>query len=439
MSDKRSSSSRSGPYTGWQYVKKRMTRGPSGFGHRSTESLAIPVGSSGQARSVTAPQQPPNASSNASSGPQQQTFAQAAASGLKRTGLSAPANPRPELVRGAPYFEHPQYMSMERPAPPTASDNVLYVDLRSSDLSAAQALDAAQEHYGEAVLGFQFFAGQKCLALVFSSSSARDPHIGKRIGKTDLSTHTAFEKPMKLMKLTLSGVPLLPKDTLLQALRKEFATAGDLVYLAPLMYGRLISDQWHVTLSVNPEHIGTLPRALFEINNQPVIVDIPGERRWCRHCNGPTHTKASCRQGQRLRAKQRQQQLDQQRLDDFLRSQEDSSSDDAFEDAEDPSSLSSSSKGDSPPPPPPAITTDTSAANASTTTTTTVDQPQQQNGEAWMDIENGRPQADRIQQAEAIVAAAATSPHLVTEQAYIAARLFLTSVDRDNFRQPESQ
>ena len=69
-----------------------------------------------------------------------------------------------------------------------------------------------------------------------------------------------------------------------------------------------------------------------------MIIDVPGERRYCRHCMDVTHTKSNCRQGQRVRARQQQllrqqQQFDQQQQLDQqqpLNTGETQNADDAF-------------------------------------------------------------------------------------------------------------
>jgi len=430
MTGSRNGSTRSGPYGGgWKGVAKRL-RGYSGGPNHSTESLVPPVRSAAQKTAGAAPQQPPNASKNASSGPQQLNFAQAARSGLKRSDMSDPINARPQLVRGSSIYEHNDYLSMERPAPSTASHTFLYVDLRQSDLTAAQALDAAQQHLGDEVVGFQHFAGQHCLALMFSTTTARDNFERKTIGETDLVMYAAPNAPRKLMKLTLQGVPLVPKEHLITLLKEKFAAAGELVFLAPLMYGRLLSDQWHATLAVKPEQEDTLPPALIKIDDFPVIVDIPGERRWCKHCNDTTHVKASCRQGQRIRQRQRQQQLEQQRLDKLLGISSDSSSDTGSEDAPLPSSPLPSSPKDQvekqPPPPPPSHTDDT---------TDTTNTRQSAIDNTWMEgVETGRSIANRIQEAENLVYAAQAQPDQVAPEAVHAARMFLVNNGREEFR-----
>jgi hypothetical protein len=431
MTGSRNASTRSGPY-GWHGITKRLRGGSSGRANNSVESLVPPVRSSAPKNAGAAPQQPPNASKNASAGPQQQSYAQAARSGSKRLDNSAPVNERPQLVRGSSIFEHTDYLSMERPAPPAASNTFLYVDLRLSDLTAAQALDAAQEQLGDEVVGFQYFAGQHCLALMFSTSTARDKFEKKSIGKTDLVMYAAPSAPRKLMKLTLQGVPLVPKELLIKTLTAKFAAAGELVFLAPLMYGRLLSDQWHATIAVSPDQIDTLPPDVITIADFPVIVDIPGERRWCKHCNGTTHVKASCRQGQRIRQRQRQQQLEQQRLDELLGISSDSSSDASYEDVPPPSSPppSSSDQVEKVPPPPPPTTT---TSNTTTTATTATRSTSLDN--AFMEgVETGRALADRIQEAADIMYAAQAQPGSVATDAVHNARMFLIANGRDEFR-----
>src|SRR6185295_18353749 len=316
------------------FFKKSRT-GSAGGAHRSTESLVLSGSQQQRPPQNTAAQQSGNASSNTYRPPQQRSYANAAGSGSKRPGPSPPATPRPQLVRGKPVLEDSQYASMERPAPTTASPLFLYLDLRKSVLSAEEALNAAADFLKDDVIGFQHFAAQNALALIFSKKEARDPYLNKMIPDTDLMFYDAPTAPCKLMKLMLQGVPVHDIDGLKHALQTQLAEAGKLVFLAPMVRGNLMSDQWHATISVNPDGSSPLPPEAITVLGSPVVIDIPGERRFCRHCNGTTHVKASCRQGQRIRARQQQQDRDQRQLDEFLKAQDTES--------EDPASWSSSS------------------------------------------------------------------------------------------------
>jgi hypothetical protein len=62
------------------------------------------------------------------------------------------------------------------------------------------------------------------------------------------------------------------------------------------------SNTWHATLRVTKEQAATDPPPTIDMLDTYVIVDIPGARRFCRHCQDVRHVKPSCRQGQRQRA-----------------------------------------------------------------------------------------------------------------------------------------
>ena len=152
----------------------------------STVSLDTPMGSSSagvvSGRTLAAPlnaQQP-------------RSFAQAVGGGSqKRSGPAPPAFPRPQLRRGDPLVEHADYKSMERPAPATPAPHVLYADMRSTSLTPEQVLEAAFPVFGKHVLGFQLYAGQKTLALVFASAESRAHYVDAVIGETGLSLYAA--------------------------------------------------------------------------------------------------------------------------------------------------------------------------------------------------------------------------------------------------------
>jgi hypothetical protein len=333
------------------YFTKKLRSDSSGMARHSTESL-VPQRRQPdlqQQRTADPPQQ--NASSNASKPAQQRSYASAAGSGLKRPGRATTDRPRPQLVRGEPVVEHDLYASMARPAPHAANPLFLYIDLRDSSLTADEAIDAADAHLGAEAIGFQYFAAQHTLAIIFSSKTSRDQFVDKRIPETDLFLYAAPSQPCKLMRLTLQGVPVHDKDGLVSTLRKQFTSIGELVFLAPMMRGRLMSDQWHATLRVQPDAPVQLPPETIMVLGEPVIVDVPGERRFCRHCNSSVHIKASCRQGQRIRSRQQQQQQDQRRLDTILQA-EGSLPNDPSSWSEDSSTPSSPPSSQSPPPPP---------------------------------------------------------------------------------------
>ena len=233
---------------------------------------------------------------------------QAASGGsAKRSGPAPPAFPRPHLRRGDPLIQDTNYASMERPAPTTPAPNVLYVDMRNSSLSPEEVLEAAFPVLGNHVIGFQLFAAQKTLGLVFTSAESCTLHRNKTIGETGLTLYPAPAKPVNLLKLTLQGVPFWDTAGVVATLPSILKPYGDLVFLAPMVTASgWTSDQWHATISRAPDNMA-LPPETIEILGQPVIVDIPAQRRYCRHCESSIHVKPSCRQGARQR--QRQQQL----------------------------------------------------------------------------------------------------------------------------------
>jgi len=268
---------------------------------------AAPGGSSSQAQSTAAPH----------------TFAQAARASTKRATPAPPSFPRPQLVRGDAVFKHVDYESMERPAPKSASPTVLYVDMRQSSLSPDEVLDAAYTEVGKDAVGFQVFSAQKTLALVFSDVAIAKPYLGRPLGDTGLSLYAAPPKAARLLKLTLQGVPVHDTARLKDALISLLSQYGDLVFLAPMVHAtsKWYSDQWHATLRVHDDAELRLPDPLVTVMGAPVIIDVPGERRFCRHCMDVTHVRADCRQGQRLRAKQQQLQRQQQQHTQQLQQQ----------------------------------------------------------------------------------------------------------------------
>ena len=121
---------------------------------------------------------------NAQSG---RSFAAAVGGGSTKRGFSAPpAFPRPQLRRGTTVIEHTNYASMEHPAPDSNAPNLLFVDMRATSLSPEAVLDLAYPVVQDKVVGFQLFAAQKTLGLVFASAEERIRCIGKPLGDSGL-------------------------------------------------------------------------------------------------------------------------------------------------------------------------------------------------------------------------------------------------------------
>jgi len=242
---------------------------------------------------------------------QPRSFAQAAGGGPpKRPGPSPPSCPRPQLRRGDPLVEHADYRSMERPAPVTPAPNVLYVDLRSTPLTPEQVLEAAFPVFGKHVLGFQLMAGQKALALVFASEESHSHYLNADIGDTGLKLYPAPSQPVNLLKLTLQGVPFWDTAGVARELPKILHSYGELVFLAPMVTASgWLSDQWHATIA-RPAGSSALPPEIITLLDEQVIVDIPAQRRYCRHCASSQHIKPSCRQWSRLRSRMHQEAKD---------------------------------------------------------------------------------------------------------------------------------
>jgi hypothetical protein len=203
---------------------------------------------------------------------------------------------------------------MERPAPASASPSVLYVDLRSSSLTPDEVLDAAYTEVAQDAVGFQVFTAQKTVALVFSAAELAAKHRDRPLGDTGLKLYAAPPVAAKLIKLTLQGVPVHDVPRLKDELLKLLQPFGDLVFLAPMVHAKTkwYSDQWHATLRVRDGADVTLPPPVVSIMDAPIIIDVPGERRFCRHCMDVVHVRVDCRQGQRIRSKQQQLQKQQQ-------------------------------------------------------------------------------------------------------------------------------
>jgi hypothetical protein len=200
---------------------------------------------------------------------------------------------------------------MERPAPDSNAPNLLFVDMRATSLSPEAVLNLAYPVVQDKIIGFQLFAAQKTLGLVFASAEERIRCIGKPLGDSGLCMYPAPPQKPNLLKLTLQGVPFWSEATIKQDLPTIFAPLGELVFLAPMVtvtHG-WYSDQWHATIA-RPEDSTDLPAELITLAGETVIVDIPGQRRYCRHCEASAHVKTSCRQGQREKSRQNQQARD---------------------------------------------------------------------------------------------------------------------------------
>jgi hypothetical protein len=239
--------------------------------------------------------------------PQQRSFAQAAGgSSGKRPTPALPSCPRPQLRRGPAVLQHQDYLSMERPAPATPAPNTLYLNMRTATISPEDALEAAFDVLGNAVLGFQLFAAQKVLALTFAFAETYGHYRNQPLGPDGPVLYPAPSKPANLVRLTLQGIPYWNKAGILAQLPTLLAPYSELVFLAPMVTARgWLSDQWHATIA-RKEGVTDLPPDTIQLCDVPVIVDIPGQRRYCRHCASSTHYKSSCRQWQRQRSRQAQ-------------------------------------------------------------------------------------------------------------------------------------
>jgi len=278
---------------------RRTTRTTARSTEQPVDAVVVPVVPLEPSRPA-----PQTAGDASQSTPSSSTFSYAqAARGRKRPIGALPSSPRPDLVRGEPVFEHPEFKSMERPAPASPSPNLLYLDLRASELTAQEALEAAFPLVGNKAIGFEFYAAQRAVALAFASEETRTPFVGQSVGETGLTFYVAPPERHILRRFTLSDVPLYDKDTILANLQQAFEPYGELVFLAPMLMTRTNwrSTTWHATLRVTKEQAARDPPPVLDILDAHIIVDIPNVRRFCRHCQDITHTKSSCRQGQRQR------------------------------------------------------------------------------------------------------------------------------------------
>ena len=289
-----------------QNAREGLARVFGGSGTKRTRSDSTSTaggsGAAGSARRSTA-----QASGSGPLNPPQRSFAQAASGAPgKRAAPAPPSFPRPQLRRGQAEIQHQDYLSMERPAPATPAPNTLYLDMRASDLSPEQALEAAFDVLGNNVLGFQLFAAQKVLALTFASAESHLHYCNKPMGQDGPILYPAPAKPAALLRLTLQGVPYWNKEGIKAQLPTLLAPYGEVVFLAPMVTARgWFSDQWHVTLA-RKEGMTDLPPDTITLCDVPVIVDVPGQRRYCRHCESSLHYKSTCRQWQRVRSRQAQ-------------------------------------------------------------------------------------------------------------------------------------
>ena len=287
-----------------------------GSGSAKKPRIDAAPGSGGSSGPQTAGAAGGSSSAGSSGGPlnaqSRRSFAAAVGgSSAKRGSPAPPAFLRPQLRRGTAVIEHDDYASMERPAPDSAAPHLLYIDMRSTSLSPEAVLDLAYPVVQDQVVGFQLFAAQKTIGLVFASSEARLRAIGKPLGESGLTMYPAPPQKPNLLKLTLQGVPFWSVDSIKQELPKLLEPFGALVFLAPMVtvtHG-WYSDQWHATIA-RPEGSTDLPAELLTLAGATVIVDIPGQRRYCRHCEASVHVKSSCRQGQREKSRQNQQARD---------------------------------------------------------------------------------------------------------------------------------
>jgi len=204
---------------------------------------------------------------------------------------------------------------MERPAPAVVSPHHLYVDLRQADITVEETLRHVHSMARADVLGFEMFAATKTLALIFPSSELRAKYVNQSIPELDLPLYAAPSAKAIIRKYTLLGVPLHDSDGVTSALRTALKDHGEVVQLVPMVQQGTgyWSTTWHLSLNV-PSEDTPQPPPLLDLLGHQVICDIPGQRRFCQHCNGVNHSLATCRQGQWLRQKARQLQQAQAAL-----------------------------------------------------------------------------------------------------------------------------
>jgi hypothetical protein len=182
-------------------------------------------------------------------------------------------------------------------------------------MSPEAFLATAYAFLGNLVIGFQLFAAQKVVSLTFASAEARALHLNVWLGLDGPLLYPAPPKPTELVRLTLQGVPYWHADKLRSAVAGLLDPFGSLVFLAPMVStDGWMSDQWHATYA-RKEGVMDLPPDQIELFGLPVVVDVPGQRRFCRHCASSTHYKSTCRQWQRQRSRQAQAAREQQQHD----------------------------------------------------------------------------------------------------------------------------
>jgi hypothetical protein len=242
----------------------------------------------------------------------------AAAARSKRQQQAAPTFPRPHLVRGKPVHEEPDYVALERPAPAVVSPNSLYVDLRQVDLTVEEVLEQVYTLAKQDVLGFEMFAATKTLALIFPSAELQQKYVDQQLPDSNLVLYVAPPTQVYIRKFTLLGVPMHDPAQVLAQLHEIMKPFGKVVQLVPMLT-RLgyWSTTWHLSLQVMKDD-DVYPPPTIELLGKQVVCDIPGKRRFCKHCNGVEHVLASCRQGQRMRRTARQLQQAQTALDASL-------------------------------------------------------------------------------------------------------------------------
>jgi hypothetical protein len=203
--------------------------------------------------------------------------------------------------------KHAQYESMERPSPMTASPNMLYIDMRSTELSTPEVLEAAFLTVGNAVVGYELFAAQRAIGLVFADVEQRAKFISTSLKDLDLALYAAPPEKVTLQRYTLSEVPILDTQTITDTLAQEFQPFGELVFLAPMVMEKTgwHTGMWHATLKIPQANVAEYrhPSPTAALFGTTIVVDIPNVRRFCKHCRDVEHVKATCRQGQRLRAR----------------------------------------------------------------------------------------------------------------------------------------